>query len=255
MCFRFGLLVNYKNISKSFNFQQERCVKLTVEQAIAFQCRVQSACVNKTDVDILSSGPIIVLCLGREDSVEKWKELMGPENCSVARQSAPTSLRALYGDLRYDSKNAVYGCMNDSTVEHELQFFFPNCKSRQPKDIFHAQAVTISFLYSRLVILEPICGFDKVNEYLCSVIYQPLTDAVFEMTKVKPDDPLEWLASFMLKHNKNKPVVNEGNPDTRQRLIEVERVDQKNDSSDERAKQPCGCSVVTTPSDSFLVNN
>lgn len=198
---------------------------------------------------------MIVLCLGREDAVEKWKELMGPENCAVARQSAPSSLRALYGDLSNDSKNAVYGCMNDSDVEHELQFFFPNCKSRQPKDIFHAQAITILFLPSRLVISEPICGYDKVNAYLCSVIYQPLTIAVFEMTKVKPDDPLEWLACFMLKHNKNKPVVNEGDPDTPRRLIESERLDQKGDNSDERKIQACGCSVATTSSDAFWVNS
>lgn len=209
-----------------------------------------SACETKPDVDVLSAGPMIALCLGREDAVGKWKELMGPESCSVARKSAPSSLRALYGDLSDDTRNAVYGCMTDSDVEHELQFFFPNRKSRHPKDIFHAQAVTILFLSSRLVILEPICGNDKVGEYLCSVIYPSLTEAVFELTKVKPDDPLEWLARFMLKHNRNKPVVDESDPDTRQRLIETKGLVQKDDRLDEKGSRPCGCgSVATTPSD------
>lgn len=99
------------------------------------------------------------------------------------------------------------------------------------------------------MIHEPIYGYGKVNEYLCSVIYQPLSEAVYEMTKVKPDDPLEWLACFMLKHNRIKPVVNESDPDTLRRLIEVKGLDQKDDSFDEKGSQPCGCrSVATTTS-------
>jgi nucleoside-diphosphate kinase len=71
---------------------------------------------------------MIVLCLSRENAIESWRELMGPENCSVAKKSAPTSLRALYGNSKDDIENAVYGTENDDDVEHELRFFFPNGK-------------------------------------------------------------------------------------------------------------------------------
>lgn len=107
---------------------QERCVKLTGEQATAFLCRELSGCDICMEVVELSSGPAIVLCLSRDNAVEKWKELMGPEKCSVARQSSPTCLRALYGDRDDDTKNAVYGSETDDVVTLQLHFFFPNSK-------------------------------------------------------------------------------------------------------------------------------
>lgn len=84
----------------------------------------------------LSPGPLIVLCLARADAVESWKRLMGPENCSLAKLSAPTSLRALYGDPDDDTKNAVYGSDGDDDVQHELRFFFPNRKQPNMKMAF-----------------------------------------------------------------------------------------------------------------------
>ena len=105
-------------------------MKLTGEQAsdLLRDRREFSKCDVSREVVELSSGPMIVLCLCREDAVAKWKELMGPENCPSACQSAPTSLRALYGDPLDDSKNAVFGSDNDEAVKHQLHFFFPNCK-------------------------------------------------------------------------------------------------------------------------------
>lgn len=106
-------------------------MKLTVEQATAFKCRVISDGEVPKEIDDLSSGPMIVLCLAREDAVEKWKELMGPENCFVAKESAPTCLRALYGDPDDELSNVVYGSNCDSEVKHELRFFFANSKRHE----------------------------------------------------------------------------------------------------------------------------
>jgi nucleoside diphosphate kinase len=97
-----------------------------VEQAREFLRRKSNDSKVATEIGNLSSGPMIVLCLSRENAIESWRELMGPENCSVAKQSAPTSLRALYG--KDDIENAVYGTKNDDDVGHELRFFFPNSK-------------------------------------------------------------------------------------------------------------------------------
>lgn len=80
------------------------------------------------EIEHLSSGPMIVLCLAREDAVELWKLLMGPENYSVAKLSSPTCLRALYGEPDEASMNAVYGSQSEDDVRHDLQFFFPNSK-------------------------------------------------------------------------------------------------------------------------------
>ena len=42
-----------------------------------------------------------------DNCVQKWRQLIGPTNCHVARVEAPNSLRALYG--AEGVKNACHG--------------------------------------------------------------------------------------------------------------------------------------------------
>lgn len=188
---------------------------------------------------------MIVLWLVGENAVEMWQQLMGPENCSVARKSAPSSLRALYGDAEDEVKNAVYGSKSDDDVGHELRFFFPNSKQ-----LNMAMPFTIHFscptTFSLSAILEPISinTDGGINNYLCNVIYQPLTHALYEMTKVKPADPLEWLANYMLRHNNNKPVIHEMNPQAIKNLMEIrdeEEREKNHKRIDDFAPAKCGC--------------
>lgn len=107
-------------------------MKLTVEQSTTFMCLHKSSDCRKnlSKIESLCSVPLIALVLARSDAVEMWKQLMGPESCSAARKSSPTSLRALYGVVNDDVKNAVHGSHNEDDVKHELLFFFPNSKQR-----------------------------------------------------------------------------------------------------------------------------
>lgn len=82
------------------------------------------------EIDNFCSGPMIVLCSARQDALKGWKLLMGPENCVSARQSAPTSLRAIYGDPEDNLKNAVYGSQAHDDAQRDLQFFFPDSELR-----------------------------------------------------------------------------------------------------------------------------
>lgn len=77
----------------------------------------------------LSSDPVVALCLGKENAISSLIDLMGPEDCSVARDKAPTSLRALYGDDNGNViRNAILGSKCASEAEHEIRFFFSNSK-------------------------------------------------------------------------------------------------------------------------------
>lgn len=134
---------------------------------------------------------------------------MGPKNCSVAKQNAPSSLRALYGEVHDEAKNAVYGSSSQDDVERELQFFFPGSKC--PVGIKSSISLCCSVIVSR-PFLRAASHEPSLNNHLCAVIYQPLTNALYEMSKVKPDDPLEWLANYMLMNNNNKPTIHEVNP-------------------------------------------
>lgn len=128
--------------------------------------------------------------------------------------------------------------------------------------IFHALPDTFSTFLSS-VIQEPIYTADQIHNYLCVVIYQPLTDALYEMTKAKPDDPLLWLAKFMLEHNNNKPVIREKSPQIMQHVMKIKETEaferkQKHDDDDEGPAK-CGCyltkpSHLTTPSSSTCCN-
>lgn len=94
-----------------------------------------------------------------------------------------------------------------------------------------------------VVMLEPIGTADRNSDYLCSTIYQPLTDALFEMIKVKPDDPLEWLANFMLTHNCNKPLVHGTTPQIIQRLMDSKEQEDatKRQKDVDAVPAHCGC--------------
>lgn len=225
---------------------------MTVEQATEFLHRKSNDCKVSLEIAHLSSGPLIALCLARKNAIELWNALMGPENCAVSKQSAPTSLRALYGDVDDEAKNAVQGSQSDDDVRHELSFFFPNRKLRNMKMPFAIHFSSHFTLHLRcLVLLEPICTTDRINNYLCSIIYQPLTDALYEMTKSKPDDPLEWLAKFMMKHNSNKPVIHETNPKIMQHLMEMkeqEEIEKTQNDEETNAPAKCGCYLPMTDS-------
>lgn len=96
-----------------------------------------------------------------------------------------------------------------------------------------------------LVILEPFQTGERSDDYLCSIIYQ-LTDALHEMTKVKPDDPLEWLAWFMLKHNQNKPSILETSHELLQHMHAMKMKEVDDIVTEEKPKQDqghakCGC--------------
>ena len=64
-----------------------------------------------------------------EDSIKRWRRLIGPTNCQIARVEAPNSLRALYGSEGV--RNACHGSDSVESAKRELNFFFgPNTNLR-----------------------------------------------------------------------------------------------------------------------------
>ncbi|XP_011146299.1 nucleoside diphosphate kinase 7 [Harpegnathos saltator] len=84
---------------------------------------------NKTCIiNYLTSGPVVALELLGKHGVARWKELAGPKDSNEACSTARSSLRACYG--KDEIHNAVYGSENVERATQELQYFFPDAKSK-----------------------------------------------------------------------------------------------------------------------------
>ncbi len=70
-------------------------------------------------VEFMSSGPVIVLVLEREDAIAKWREVMGATD---PRKAATGTVRQLYAENI--ERNSVHGSDASETAAEEIPFFF-----------------------------------------------------------------------------------------------------------------------------------
>jgi nucleoside-diphosphate kinase len=70
-------------------------------------------------IDFMTSGPSVILVLGGEDAIVRWRELMGATN---PEQAAPGTIRRLYGASV--QHNACHGSDAPETAAQEVEFFF-----------------------------------------------------------------------------------------------------------------------------------
>ena len=80
-------------------------------------------------VTLMSSGPIVALALEKTGGINALLELLGPENALLAKEMAPTSIRAVYGSGPI--KNAAHGSDTPVAAFRELKFFFPKLFPRE----------------------------------------------------------------------------------------------------------------------------
>lgn len=70
-------------------------------------------------VDFMTSGPVIIMALGKENAIEDWRKLMGATNPANAEAG---TIRKLYG--KSIGNNAVHGSDSAQAAERELGIFF-----------------------------------------------------------------------------------------------------------------------------------
>ncbi|VDQ03181.1 unnamed protein product [Trichobilharzia regenti] len=94
-------------LQKGFFIIQKRRVHLTPEQASEFYAEHYGKMFYPTLIAYISSGPIQVLVIAKENAISFWRELIGPQNALKAKAVAPES----------DSF---------TSAEREIRFFFPD---------------------------------------------------------------------------------------------------------------------------------
>ncbi len=107
----------FKN--NGFTIKQEKKVHLEKSDAEKFYLVHQSKPFYNDLCDYLSSGPIVVMVLEKENAVIANRELMGATNPSDAKEG---TLRKKYG-ISID-KNSVHGSDSVINAQIEIDFFF-----------------------------------------------------------------------------------------------------------------------------------
>jgi len=69
--------------------------------------------------EFMSSGPIVVLALEKENAIKAWRDLMGPTNPANASEG---TIRKKWGSSI--EKNATHGSDAEDTARFELSYFF-----------------------------------------------------------------------------------------------------------------------------------
>lgn len=70
-------------------------------------------------IEYITSGPVALLALQKENAVTEWRELIGATNPTNARVG---TIRKMYAESV--GRNAVHGSDSDESAVRELEFFF-----------------------------------------------------------------------------------------------------------------------------------
>ena len=109
----------FKN--KGFEIIKEKKIKLDKYEAEKFYQIHQSKPFYNDLCNYLSSGPIVVMVLQKENAIVENRKLMGATDPSKAE---PETLRKKYG-ISID-KNSVHGSDSLDNAKIEIDFFFKN---------------------------------------------------------------------------------------------------------------------------------
>ncbi|KAH9590451.1 NME NM23 member 5 [Schistosoma haematobium] len=168
-------IINYADkieefiLRKGFLIIQKRRVHLTPEQASEFYAEHYGKIFYATLIAYISSGPIEVLVIARENAISILHELIGPQNSFKAKATAPASLRAIYGTD--DQQNGIHGSDSFTSAEREIRFFFPD------------------------MIVAPIPVRLAAKDYLVRNVNPTLLKGLTELCKQKPKDPVIFSSS------------------------------------------------------------
>ena len=118
-----NLTEEIKSIFKKNGFEilNEKKIKISKEEAEKFYIDHETKPFYEDLCNYLSSGPIVVMILSKENAVLANRELMGATNPEDAKER---TIRKKYG-LSID-KNSVHGSDSDENAKKEIDFFFNN---------------------------------------------------------------------------------------------------------------------------------
>jgi len=104
---------------EGFEFKGARMLRLGKEQAEAFYAVHKDKPFYRPLVEFMTSGPVWVLAVEREDAIEYLRKVMGATDSAKA---APGTIRQQFGTNI--ERNAIHGSDSPDNARTELSFFF-----------------------------------------------------------------------------------------------------------------------------------
>lgn len=107
--------------SKGFTIVRMQKVQLTKDKAARFYAVHKERPFFHELVDFVTSGPVVIMALEKENAIKAWRDLMGATDPVKAEAG---TMRKLFGTNV--GKNATHGSDAPETAKEELILFFPD---------------------------------------------------------------------------------------------------------------------------------
>ena len=160
---------------EGFKIVRKKQIKLTKNQAKEFYQEHSERGFFDELVDFITSGPVTVMELQKEDAVKEWRHILGNTDSNIARNEAPDSIRAKYGENK--QRNACHGSDSEESARREIQFFFKEAE------------------------FNLLTNDIETTRFLGQYIYPTLTKGLEELVKESPKDPILFLGNYLMEHS------------------------------------------------------
>ena len=104
---------------EGFSIINMKLVQLTKQEAEGFYIVHKAKPFYGSLTDFMSSGPIVLMVLERENAITHWRDVMGATDPALAK---PGTIRRTYGFSV--ERNATHGSDAPSTAAWEIDYFF-----------------------------------------------------------------------------------------------------------------------------------
>ncbi len=105
----------------SFDILRMQKVQLTKNQAEAFYAEHKDKSFFGEVIEYMTSGPVVLMVLEKENSIKAWRDLMGATDPAKAEEG---TIRKLYGTNI--GSNAAHGSDASGSAAFEIRLFFPD---------------------------------------------------------------------------------------------------------------------------------
>ena len=102
-----------------FGIRGLKMLRMSKQQAEAFYEIHRERPFYGSLVTFMSEGPVVVMCLQRDDAIKAWRELMGATDPAKAAEG---TIRKRFASSI--ERNAVHGSDSTNTAAVEIPFFF-----------------------------------------------------------------------------------------------------------------------------------